>query len=603
MNTVRSVVMNILFVIFMFFLLMFLAAIIGAMSGKGPAEIPDEAVLDVAPFGMLVEEFSGEPLDRAFEEAIGDGVPQVRLRDLVDAINYATDDNRIKLMRLDLDGLGGGGPAMYDDLAAAVRNFRAAGKPVIAVAEGFDQMAYRVAAEANEIHLNPMGIVFISGYGAYRNYYRDLLDRFDVDWNVFHAGEYKSYGEPFTRNSMSKEAKEANLAFLEDLWGNYTTSVEQARNLDAGAIMAYIDALAGNNNGDFAALAVQHGLVDGLRYPDEMNARIAELLELEGGHDAELPQADFLAYVNSQRQQHLFADASMPKIAVIIAEGAIVDGDQPSGVISPGRIGEQIENVRLDDDVKAVVLRVNSGGGSAFASELIQRELTLLQAEGKPLVVSMGTVAASGGYWISMTADQIFAQATTITGSIGVVAMVPTVERTLNRYGVHTDGVGTSPLAGALRLDRSLSDAVKRTLQSSVDHLYRQFISAVADNRELDVEFVDKVARGRVWSGQDALEHGLVDTIGGLDAAVESAASMAALDKYALQYVEPELSFMDQFLINLFNSHLPTIQRSNLLESSLRKLPLLNDVAQGMYLLDNFNDPRGLYSRCFCEIR
>lgn len=602
LDTARSIVLNTLFLIFMLIFVLMFAAIGGLLGEEAPASIPKNAALVVAPEGLLVEEYSGDPVGRAISKALGDGVPQVRLRDLVSAIDSAKDDKRIKSLVLDFDSMGGGGPAMYDDLAAAVVRFKESGKPVIAISDGYDQSTYRVAAEADEIYMHPMGMVFLRGYGAYRNYYKDLIDRFEVEWNVFHAGEYKSYGEPYTRNSMSNEAREANLEFLGDLWRSYTASVESARGLDEGEVNHYIDVIASGSNGDFAKVAQDFGLVDGIAERADMKARVADAMNLAGGANADIPQVGFKEYADALQAKRKFATSSKPKIAVIVAEGNIVGGDEPPGVVAAERIVSEIREAREDSQVKAVVLRVNSGGGSAFASDVIQGELIRLQAAGKPLVVSMGTVAASGGYWISMTADQIWAQPTSITGSIGVVAMVPTFEQTLARYGVYTDGVGTTPLSGALRLDRDLSPNLKQTLQASVDDLYQKFLQEVSDNRQMPVERVDEIARGRVWSGADAAERGLVDNLGTFHDAVASAAQLAGLSDYALSYVQPHLSAYDRFLIDLFNAYGPELAQHSSLQDSLMRVPAVREIRRDLERLQSFNDPRGIYATCFCEL-
>lgn len=601
LDTARSIVLNILFVLFMLLVLLMFSAALGLLTADQEMDITPGSALRVAPEGVLVEEFSGEPLERVIGEALGDGVPQVRLRDLIESIDTAAGDNRIAAMVMDLDSLFGGGPAMYQDLAEAVERFRASGKRVIAMGDSYAQGPFYVAAHADEVLMHPMGIVFTPGYGIYRNYFKEALDYLDAEWNVFHAGEYKSFAEPYTRTGMSDEARESNAAFLEDLWSFYVAGVEAAREMPQGELQRYIESLGGNADGDFANAAVDFGLVDALMPRDLMYARVAEIVgEGNGGFGFE--HVDSGTYIQQVRTQKQLRAATRPSIAVLIAEGAIVDGDQPPGVIAAERLVREIRALREDEDVQAVVLRVNSGGGSAFASEIIQRELELLQQAGKPLVVSMGAVAASGGYWISMGAEEIWAQPTTITGSIGVVAMFPTFERTLDRFGVQTDGVGTTPLAGAFRPDRSLNPEIKRALQSSVDHLYGVFISKVAQHRELAVDAVDAVGRGRVWSGTDALEHGLVDSLGGLEKAIASAATLAGLDEYVVTYREPELSFVDRLLVDMFQSTAPALLKSHNVETGIMQLPVVRQMAAELKRMEQFNDPRGVYALCFCDM-
>ena len=604
LDLLRGIVLNSLFLIFMLILFAIIMAIYRMGQGAPPIEVAQNSILYVAPEGTLVEEYSGDPVDRAISKALGDDTPQVRLRDLVDAIDFAADDDRISVMVLDLDRLIGGGPAMYSDLIAAVERFRLRDKRVIAIGDSYSQLPYSVAAHADEIYMHPMGLVFLRGYGAYRNYYKDLIERFKVDWNVFHAGEYKSFGEPYTRNEMSGEARQANLAYLEDLWREYTVQVESGRGLEEGTVERYIRTINGADaGGDFAKVAIDFSLVDELLQRDQMKAKVADALGLEGGADAEIPQVGFKEYVESQRQQDALFDSNGPRVAVIVAEGGIVEGEGEPGLIASERMLRQIRDVREKDNVKAVILRVNSGGGSAFASELIQRELVRLQEKGIPLVVSMGTVAASGGYWISATADEIWAQPSTITGSIGVVAMVPTFERALAEYGIYSDGVGTTELAGALRLDRSLTDDNKQTLQASVDHLYEMFTGMVARERGMSLASVKEVARGRVWSGVDAEKHGLIDGLGGFKDAADAARRLANLDDSArLLYQEPELTFREQLLINLFSTVAPAVEADNEWSRALRNLPMARDLVRELEQLRVYRDPRGLYSTCFCEL-
>ncbi|HEX7029801.1 MAG TPA: signal peptide peptidase SppA [Gammaproteobacteria bacterium] len=601
LDTARSVVLNILFVMFMVFVLLIFAAAAGLFAKQEPMQIAEGSALRVAPEGVLVEEYSGEAVERAINEALGDGVPEVRLRDLTASIDAAANDGRIAALVLDLDSLFGGGPAMYQDLAAAVERFRASGKKVVAVGDSYMQGPYYVAAHADEILMHPMGVVFVSGYGIYRNYYKEALDYLDAEWNVFHAGEYKSYGEPFTRTGMSDEARAANKAFLEDLWSFYRAGVEAARELEQGALQTYVQSLGGDADGDFAQAAVDFGLVDALMPRDEMNLHIAAMVG-EGNGGLGFSHIDYRPYVEQVRMQKQLRAASQPQVAVLVAEGPIVAGDQPPGVIAAERMVREIRELRDNENVHAVVLRVNSSGGSAFASEIIQRELELLQGAGKPLVVSMGAVAASGGYWISMTADEIWAQPTTITGSIGVVAMFPTFEGTLNKYGITTDGVGTTPISGAFRLDRSMGPEIKQAMQASVDHLYDVFINEVAANRGLEVATVDEVGRGRVWSGSDALEHGLVDSLGGLQQAVEAAAELASLEEYAVVYREPSLSVFDRMLIDMFQTAAPRLASGNGIETSVMRLPLVRQLAAELERMRHFNDPRGVYALCLCNL-
>jgi protease-4 len=404
---------------------------------------------------------------------------------------------------------------------------------------------------------------------------------------------------------MSPAAREADKAWLGTLWDAYQDDVTRARQLPDNALDDYIGHLVSNlkaHDGDTAKLALDAGLVDKLANRDEMRSRLIEVV----GEDSDthsFKQIDFHDYLKSVKAQGKFEHYSANKIGVIVASGTIVNGDQPPGGIGGDSTAELIRRARFDKSIKAIVLRVDSGGGSAFASEIIRHELELTRKAGKPVIVSMGSVAASGGYWISMAGDEIFARPTTITGSIGILGMFPTFQRTLEWAGVHNDGVGTTPLSGALRPDRAMTPEMKQAFQMAIDHGYQEFIHHVAAAREMPVAEVDKIARGRVWSGLDAERLGLVDKLGGFDDAVKAAADKAGVgDDYQLKYVRKPLTPRQQFLLNLLNG-------SHALVGSVQAPPkpdlpyaqLQRTLARQVKLLSQLNDPRGVYAYCFCR--
>lgn len=506
--------------------------------------VPTSAALVIAPQGTIVEQVSGGPLDRAFAEASGQKDFEVQLRDVVDAIHRAKDDKRIKALVLNLDEMSGGGIAKLEEIADAVRDFRASGKRVIAFGESFDQQQYYLAAQADQVYLDPHGMVLIDGFANYRQFYKGAIDKLGVNVNVFKAGKFKSYVDQFTRSDMSPEDREASLTWLQSVWSTYQTAVTKARGLDANALSDYANQLSSElqtTHGDYAKLAVQRRLVTELKTREEVDEQLVQLVgEDEDRHSFnQVPFEDYVAAVRPVEKSR-----SNNKVGIVVAEGEIVDGERNAGSIGGDSMVEVLRQARYDDSVKAVVLRINSPGGSVTASELIRREVAALRKAGKPVVASMSSTAASGGYYIAMDADQIWANAVTITGSIGVFSIVPTFERSLDKLGISTDGVGTTSLAGGMQLDRPLSEDVKRIEQLTVEHEYAQFVDHVAQARNKAFDDIDAIAQGRVWAAPDAMQHGLIDHIGLLEDAVAAAAELAKLGKdYRRDYLEESLSW------------------------------------------------------------
>ena len=397
--------------------------------------VPATAALVVQPEGRLVEQLEGGPLDRAIGEATGDGIPQTLVHDLVRAIDLATEDDRIQALVLRSETLAGGGLSKLQYLGEAISRFRESGKKVIAYGDYYSQDQYYLAAHADEIYLHPYGLVYLDGYERFRTYYKEAIDKLSIDWHVFSVGDFKSFAEPYSRGDMSEYDKEASRAYLEDLWRAYRSDVIAARDLDSGTLSGYADGFVSalkQAEGDLAAVAQAAGLVDELWTSDQLRSRMRELVGSDEDDDSGYRQVDastYLAAVDGPAGK----SADGPSVAVIVASGGITEGNQPPGIIGSDTIVEMIHQARDDEDVAAVVLRVDSGGGSRFASEVIRRELELLRQSGKPVVVSMSSVAASGGYWIALAGDRIFANPTTLTGSIGIVAMIPSFDRSLER--------------------------------------------------------------------------------------------------------------------------------------------------------------------------
>lgn len=533
-----------------------LLGLVVAVGSGGKPRVPKGCAVVVKPAGSIVEQLDGNAVDRARAGLLGGGNDQTLLKDVVDAIDSAREDSRVKALVLDLSEMGPAGMTKLEDLKMAIGRFKQSGKKVIATSSLYDQYGYYLAAQADEVWLNPMGMVLLEGFSRFGTYYKEGLDKLEVEWHVFRVGEFKSAVEPYLRNDMSPEAKEANLAYLSDLWKSYLGDVAAARKTTPEKLTDFIERYPEHlkaSAGDGARTALAAGLVDKVGPRDVLRKRVIALVgEDEDTHTFnQIAYKDYLKALDKDR----FGEKAKGKlVAVVVAKGTILDGTQPPGQIGGDSTAALIGQARHDDDVKAIVLRVDSPGGSGSASEVIRRELELARADGKVVVVSMGSVAASGGYWISMAADEVLASPNTITGSIGIFGMFPTFQKPLAKYlGVHVDGVGTTSLAGALRPDRALDPRVAEVIQAMVDQGYQEFLRVVSTGRRMTPEAVDKVGRGHVWSGRRALELGLIDKLGGLDDAVKVAAGRAKLgEAYKVRFIEKELSWKQKLVRSVF---------------------------------------------------
>ncbi|HTO59603.1 MAG TPA: signal peptide peptidase SppA, partial [Pseudomonadales bacterium] len=420
-----------------------------------------------------------------------------------------------------------------------------------AVGDYYSQGQYYLASYANSIYMHSMGQVLLTGFGAYQSYYKDILDKLKVKVHVFRVGAYKAAVEPYTRTDMSPEAREANRAMIDELWGDYIGKIAANRKLTLDQVNEYVtkyEDLLKSTGGDMARVALERGFVDELISRDEMRSR---LIAKVGDNDGTFKQIGFADYLRIMRRT---PPPAANEIGVIVASGMILPGDQPRGRIGADSLSELIRNARLDQKVKAVVLRVDSPGGAAISSEVIRQELEQLQSSGKPLIVSMAGVAASGGYWISATADEIWAAPTTITGSIGIFGMVPTFEDSLASIGITRDGVASAPLADGLDPFGGVSDAMGHILQANVESGYKRFLDLVARGRNMAPEQVDKIGQGRVWTGRKAHELGLVDGLGQLPDAITAAAKRANLTDYQVRFIEKPLSAREQLLQQIADS-------------------------------------------------
>ncbi|MCY7313110.1 MAG: signal peptide peptidase SppA, partial [Pseudoxanthomonas sp.] len=508
MNFTRRLILNILFFGLLFVLLLVFVAAMGQMArgGKSGAPLSERTTLVIAPEGRLVEQYSVDPIRRAVAKAMGDASgEEVQLRDLVRAIDAATADKDIERMLLRVDGLQPSGFASMRDVAASLARFRASGKQIVAYGENLQQSQYLLAAQANEIYIDPMGSMLLEGLGRYRQYFRrGLQDKLGVDVQLFRVGEFKSAAEPYILDAASAESKEADLYWMNDIWQRYLQDIASARKLTPQQLSAGIDTMPEGiaaAGGDLAKFALQQKLVDGLKTQEELETLLAERGVADEDAEGGFRNISMAAYLAQHDARHLKLGDKRPQVAVVVAEGEITDGEQPAGTVGGKSTSALLREARDDDDVKAVVLRVDSPGGGVYPSEEIRREVAALKAAGKPVVVSMGDLAASGGYWISMNADRIYADPSTITGSIGIFGLIPNVTRTLDKIGVRTDGVGTTRFAGAFDITRPLDPAVGRVIQSVIDKGYSDFTGKVAEARNKSVEEVDQVARGRVWTG------------------------------------------------------------------------------------------------------
>jgi protease-4 len=593
--------------------------VVGALRTSIP-HIADASALVLAPKGAIVEQISGSPVDQALARAQGNAQEETLLWDLVDALKAAKKDERIAAVVLDLNYMTGGGQPTLAELTAAIKDFRSSGKKVVAHATSYLQESYYVAAVADEIYLDPLGLVAIDGYERYRTYYKDLFDKLGVEVNLFRVGAYKSAAEVYVRTDMSPEDREESLAYLNALWLNYRTAVAEARGLTPTDISDYVNNLVPSMlaaKGDAAKVALDAKLVTGLKSSLDVERRMVELVggdtpkETQEKVEADESDAgesfnstsleDYLRVVHAEKRAR---GAGKDKIGVIIASGEILDGSQPPGAVGGETAAGLIREAREDDDVKAIVLRVDSPGGSVFASEQIYREVRAAQADGKPVVVSMGDLAASGGYYIAASADEIWAHPSTITGSIGIFGAIPTFQNTLKKIGVNVDGVGTTKLSGQLRIDRPLGEDAKVLLQSFIERGYEEFLSHVAEGRKKTRDEVHAIAQGRVWIGTAARENGLVDQLGLFDQAVKSAAKFAKLADYDVERIEPELTWAESLVLQIkvwFAQNFvgEIVARTPVLQVAREFEPLQRELARWSRM--NARDNR--YAYCFCDIR
>ncbi|MEM7358258.1 MAG: signal peptide peptidase SppA [Pseudomonadota bacterium] len=588
-DSARKITINLLFLVIV------VALLVVAFSSDAP-RIASTSALVIEPRGQLVEQLTAKSFEEILDEAGGSENPETLLKDVLDAIETAKSDDRIEVLVFNLSSFAGGRLTKLQDVGEAIEDFKSSGKKVVAMSDFYAQDAYYIAAHADEVITHKMGGTVLEGFGRYRTYYKEGLDKLGLDVHIFKVGTYKSAVEPFLRDDMSEYAREANEEWLGDLWQIYLDDVAKARGKKAETLDVYAQEfprLMTAANGDSAKAALDYGLVDQALTRVEFRDYMIDLVgEDEVTHSYN--NVDMHDYLSTVKGDRFGRNAIGDKVAVVVARGNILDGSHPAGTIGGDSTAALIRQARNDESVKAIVLRVDSGGGSAFASEIIRRELEKARTQGKPVIASMGSVAASGGYWISTSSDQIWAHPSTITGSIGIFGIVPTYQRPLAEHlGMRVDGVSTAPLSG-IRLDRELPEEAGVVIQGMIEQGYREFLQRVADSRGMTTEEVNKVAQGRVWSGTDAFDHGLVDKLGDLGGAIKAAAELAELDDYTVSYIEQEREFQDVLINELVTK---VANAAGLKTSSATPVDkLLNQIQQTAADFAALNDPNHVYA-------
>ena len=595
----------------LFFNIIFLIIFIGIISvffrDNGQIGVQQDSALVLNLKGdIVIQKHAIDPFEAFMQEALGqaDEKPEVLLQDILLTIDNAKQDQRIKALVLDLQELNGAGLDKLEQITQAIDDFKLSDKPVYAIGDYYTQEQYYIASHADQVYMNPMGWMLFEGYGRFGMYYKSALDKIKATTHVFKVGTYKSAVEPILRDDMSQPAKEANKAWLNAMWTQYKNSVAYARGLSPSnfdekgeGFMVKFE----NANGDFAQYALDNGWVDGLKTREQV---LQELVSIVGKDDSPrgYKHIAFKHYLHIVNPPLPHMSGNIDKVGVIVAKGTILNGEQKPGTVGGDSTAELLRKARLDDNIKSVVLYVDSPGGSAFASEIIRQEVENLKAAGKPVVALMSTYAASGGYWISASADEIWAAPSTITGSIGIFGMFLSFENTLDYLGVHTDGVGTTDFAG-MGITRGIDPKMGQVLQRSIEHGYDQFISLVANERHMSKDDVDSIAQGRVWIGETALELNLVDHLGYIDDAISAAAKRANLSEYDVTYVERTLNSSELFWNQLFAKASVMLAQTQFAQSDSKLISLISKVTADFDNVVKLNDPRGVYAFCLtCDI-
>ena len=586
-----------------FVVLLFISlSIIGGLFPSDDDPIEEGAILNLNIKGALVEELSQSDFERAFSQFSGESQTETLITDVIRVIRHAKDNEDISTLLISTDDFSGGSSTKLELIAKEITEFKTSGKKVIAYStQGYGTAQYYLAAFADEVHLHDYTAVFIDGYRRVRTYYKSFFDKFLIDANVFKVGEYKAFVEPYFRDDMSDEAKGNVIEWITVLWDGYLDQVSEARGISNESLKYFIDnpgLAAKESAGDFAKAAIEYGIIDQLSNRREFRDYLYSIAP--GEEDDEINIVGMNAYMNSVEMEPIFEE-SESNVGVIIAKGSIVDGSAGPGSIAGDDFVKIIRKAYNDESVKALVLRVDSGGGSAYASEVIADELEKFKNSGRPIIASMGGVAASGGYYISTPADKILAERHTITGSIGVGGFLPTFERALEYIGINEDGVSTVDITTSVA--ESLTEKDKALLQMGTDLVYDKFIAKVADNRGVTKEEIDQIARGKVWIGSKALEIGLVDEIAGIDRAIELAAELAEIDEelIGVKHINRD-SDLDSFFAGMMTKITSSIIKITGLDFLYKKNELLDGIEESLHELSMMNDPNGIYMKCFCEL-
>ena len=605
LNFIRDCVMNLVFLLFVL-LLGAILSLSSYMDGEKVELVGEQGALLLNLDGYLADNRDSQPeWERALQELDNQHVPgKISTFDVVYAIEQAANDERIKGLVLDLNYFEGADIPALEYVGESLKNFKKTEKPVIAFSDNYTQAQYLLASYADEIYLNPRGSVFIQGLAAQNLYFKEMLDKLEVTPHVFRVGTYKSAVEPFLRNDMSPEARRNLQQWLNGMWTNYKDIIATNRKIDQNSVLpdakTFLKELKALK-GDSTAYVEKRKLVTQLASRSELDKK---LIELFGSNKDDEPKLlTFNRYLKALPDRILSEDSEY-KIAVVNVEGVIVDGESYQDEVGGNTVSRLLSEANADKDVKAVVLRVNSPGGSAFASEVIRQEVDALQKAGKPVVVSMGSMAASGGYWISSTADYIVADKNTITGSIGIFALFPTFEKTVKKWGISSDGVATSELSDVSLL-RPLSSELNDVFQMEIEYGYDEFLSVVSKGRKLSKEEVDKIAQGQVWLGQDAYKNKLVDELGNFDTALNKAIELAnakladdqKTDDYSVEwFVEEDDSTLNKLMSGLRGSVKSLVKST--VDETIGLPKEAAQIKQSLGVLTKFNDPKGQYLYC-----
>ena len=593
LTQVRQGVQNTIF-------LMILLFIVVSYSNRLPDPLQGESALLFNPVGVVVDQKSYENPFQTLLNKPTDSEREVLLRDLIEAVELAKNDTAINSLVLDLNRLDFIGISKASELVATFEDFKSSGKSIISIADYYNQDKYLLASYADEIMIHPMGAVQLDGYSNYQNYFAQALKKLRISVHVFKVGNYKSAVEPFVRNDMSVYAAQASYNWLNQLWSSYIDGVGVRRNIESDTLNKYVnnyDVVLEQVGGSAAQAALSFGFVDSIKNRLQMNQI---LIKKVGGSDKN-GKFKAVAYDDYLKLRELYHPRPIAedKVAVIVAKGMILNGEQPAGTIGGDTLAQLIRQAYVDDEIDSLVLRIDSGGGSAFASEVVREQIIRFKKSEKPLVVSMGSVAASGGYWIAANANQIWATPTTLTGSIGVFGLFPTLEKSLAELGITSDGVGTTQLSGSARLDRAINPVLESAIQHTLNSTYQYFLEIVSVGRKMKLTEVAKTAQGRVWTGIDAKERGLVDNLGGLNSAISAAADLAGLTEYEVKYIKSQQSPRELLLeqvLGVMELSTDQITRSQNIRSGLNSL--FAPITELVRYLSNLNDPQGVYAQC-----